>query len=82
MFWTSSPTYLKSYNKFYEDISIAKGISGQEIFRFSDIIKIQRKSQSATKKIIPDGKEMSESIDHTDIEYAFVEDFSNMYRTA
>ena len=81
MFWTSSPTYLKSYNKFYEDISIAKGISGQEIFRFSDIIKIQRKSQSATKNI-PDGKEMSESIDHTDIEYAFVEDFSNMYRTA
>ena len=29
-------TYLKSYNKFYEDISIAKGLSGEDMFKFSD----------------------------------------------
>ena len=30
-------TYLKSYNKFYKDISIVIGLSNEEIFKFSDI---------------------------------------------
>ena len=33
--------YLKSHNIFYKDISISKGLSGQDIFRFSDIAEIQ-----------------------------------------
>ena len=34
-------TYLKSYNKFYDDISIAKRLSSEEMFKSSDIVKIQ-----------------------------------------
>ena len=43
-------TYLKSYNKFHEDISIAKGLSSEEMFKFSDINEIQRQSECATEK--------------------------------
>ena len=28
------PTYLKSYNKFYDDISIAKGLLSEDMFKF------------------------------------------------
>ena len=31
--------YLKSHKKLYEDI--AKGLSGEEMFKFSDILEIQ-----------------------------------------
>ena len=33
--------YLKLYNKFYEDTSFARGLSGDDIFMFSNIFKIQ-----------------------------------------
>ena len=34
-------TYLKSYNKFYEDISIAKRLTNEGMFKFSpDIVEI------------------------------------------
>ena len=33
-------TYLKSHNKFYEDISIPKGLSSEDMFRFSDNFEI------------------------------------------
>ena len=38
-------TYLKSYNKFYEDISIANGFSSEDTFKFSDIVEIQGHSE-------------------------------------
>ena len=50
---------LKSHNKFYSYISIAKGFSSEEIFRFSDIVEIQGESESAAEKTISDGEEMS-----------------------
>ena len=50
--------YLKSHNKFYEDISIAKSLLNEKIFRFSSIVEIQRKNKSVTEKLISDGKEM------------------------
>ena len=34
-------TYLKPYNKFYEDMFIGKSLSSQDMFKFSDIGKIQ-----------------------------------------
>ena len=53
---------LKSHNNFYEDISNAKGLSNEEMSRFSDILEIQGENEGVTEKIISDGKEMSESI--------------------
>ena len=50
---------LKSHNKFYSYISIAKGFSSEEIFRFSNIVEIQGESESAAEKTISDGEEMS-----------------------
>ena len=52
-------TYLESYNKFSEDISISKDLSREAMFKFSDVVEIQGQSESATKKIISDGKEMT-----------------------
>ena len=52
-------TYLKSYNKFSEDISISKDLSREAMFKFSDVVEIQGQSESATEKIISDGKEMT-----------------------
>ena len=34
-------TYLKSHNKFYEDVSIAKGLSSEDKLKFSDFVEIQ-----------------------------------------
>ena len=55
-------TYLKSYNTFYEDISIAKGLSSEDMFKFSDIDEIQGQSECVTEKNVSDGKEMTENI--------------------
>ena len=52
--------YLKSHNNVYTDISITKGHSSEELFRFSDIVEIEGEHESATEKIISDGTEMSE----------------------
>ena len=72
---------MKSHNQFYEDISIAKGLSNEKIFRFSDIVKIESKNENVTEKVISDGTEMSESINDTDKEFS-VKDPLNMLRTA
>ena len=78
--------YLKSHNKFYEDISIAKGLSSEEMFRFSDILEIQGENESITEKNISGEKKMSENIHAENIkpetEHASVEDPLNMYITA
>ena len=42
--------YLKSH-KLYEDVSIAKGLSIEYMFRFSHTVKIQENNESVTKKI-------------------------------
>ena len=39
-------TYLKSHNKIYEDISVTKGLSGEDMLNFSDIIKNQEETES------------------------------------
>ena len=44
-------TYLKSYNKFYEDIYIAKGLLSEEMFKFPDIVEIQGQSECVTGKM-------------------------------
>ena len=62
--------YLKSHHKFYEDISIAKGLSSKDMLRFSDIVEIQRQNENVTKKIISDRKETSENRNDTETEYA------------
>ena len=51
-------TYLKSHNKFYEDISITKGLSKEDMLNFSDINQNQEETESVTENGILDGKEM------------------------
>ena len=55
--------YLKYHKKLYANISIAKGISGEEVFRFSDIVEIRGENESIDEKI--DATEMSEGINDT-----------------
>ena len=53
------------------------------MFKFSDIVQIQKKSEFATEKNVSDRKEMAENInDRSEIEFATVEDPLNMHRTA
>ena len=54
-------TYLKSYSKFYADISFEKDLSSAEMLRFSDIVEVQGENESVTIPINFDGTEMSES---------------------
>ena len=49
-------TYLKSHNKFYEDISAQKGLSGEDMLKFSDINENQEETESVTENGISDGK--------------------------
>ena len=49
--------YLKSHNKLYKDVSITKGLSSEDMLRFSVInIEIQGKNDSATEKLFWMGK--------------------------
>ena len=76
-------TYLKLHNKYYEDISIAKGLSSEDMFKFSDIVEVQGRSEWVLQKNVSDGKEMAENInDRSKTEFASVEDPLNMHRTA
>ena len=43
-------SYLKSYNTFYDNIFIAKGLTGEEMFKFSDIVEIQGQCECVTVK--------------------------------
>ena len=53
-------TYLKSCNKFYENISIAKGLSSEDMFKFSDVFEIQVQSERVIEKNVSDVKEMTD----------------------
>ena len=44
-------TYLKYYNKFYEDISVAKGLSSVDMFKFSNIVEVQGQSECVSENI-------------------------------
>ena len=44
--------YLKTRNKFYEDISISEGLSSQEMINFSGIDKHQDVTESIHLKVI------------------------------
>ena len=50
-------TNLKLHNKFYEDISIAKGHSSEDMFKFSDIVEIQGETEKSTAESICNAKE-------------------------
>ena len=55
-------TYLKSHYKFYGNISIAKSLSSEDMFKFFDIVEIQGQSKCVTKKSVSDAREMTENI--------------------
>ena len=72
-------TYLKSHNNFYEDISITKSLSSEDMFRFSDInIDIQGENESVVGKNINDGEGITRKMK----QYGSVEDALDMHRTA
>ena len=54
-------TYLKSNNKSYEDISVTKDPSGEDMLKFSDIIEIQEETESVNENGISDEKEMNKN---------------------
>ena len=75
--------HLKSYNKFYEGISIAKDLSSKDMSKFSDIVEIQGQSECVIEKKISGRKESTENVnDRIETEFASVEDPLNMHRTA
>ena len=71
--------YLKSNNKFYEDVSISKGLLSKDKFKFSDIVEIQGQNKNVNEKIISDRKKISENRNDTETEYDSVEDPLNMH---
>ena len=77
-------TYLKSHNKFYEDISTTKGLSSKDMLNFSDTNENQQETESVTENSVSDGKEMSKNNDKNanEAESVSAEDPLNMHRTA
>ena len=67
--------YLKSHNKFYEDISLAKGLSNEDMLTFSDFVEMLGETQKGTAESI-------ENVNESEKEYASVEDPLDMHRTA
>ena len=59
-------SYLKSRKKFYENISIPKGLSSEDMFRLSDIAEIQGQNKNVTEKNFSDRKEVSENRNGTE----------------
>ena len=57
-------TYLKSYDQFSVDIFITNGLSNENTFKFSNIIKIQGQSESVTENKISGGKEMTKNVNY------------------
>ena len=87
IFWTSLSTirqalsYLKSYDKVMK-ISIAKGLSSEDILKFSNVFEIQGHYQCVTEKNISDGKEITENRNgRSEPEFALVEDLLHIHRT-
>ena len=76
-------TYLKSCNKFYEDISISKGLLSEDMFKFSDIVEIQGQSDCVTEKNVSHAKKMTENInDRSETEFTSFKNPLNTHRTA
>ena len=44
-------TNFNAQNKFYKDISIAKSLLSEEMFKFSNIVQVQGETKSNTEKI-------------------------------
>ena len=61
--------YLKTHNKFYEDISISESLSSKEMINFSGIDKHQDVTESIHTKVISN-----------ETEYGSVEDPLSMHR--
>ena len=60
---------MKSHNIFCKDISITKGLSREDMFRFSGVnVEIQAKNERATREITFHKKEMMENIKVTESE--------------
>ena len=76
-------SYLKSHNKFCEDISIGKVLSSEDMFKFSDIVEMSGKTEGDTENI-SDEKEMTKNVNDTRsrTEFASFEDPLYMHRTA
>ena len=76
-------SYLKSHNKFCKDISIGKGLSSEDMFKFSDIVEMSGKTEGDTENISNE-KEMTKNVNDTRsrTEFASFEDPLNMHRTA
>ena len=66
--------YLKSHIKFYEDISITKSLSSEDMLIFFDINENQEETESVTENSISDGKEMNKNNNEnaSEAEYASV----------
>ena len=73
---------MKTHNKFYEDISVTKGLSVEGMFNFSDNNENQEENESVTENGTLDGKEMSKNNNEntSEAEYASVEDPLNMHK--
>ena len=59
----------------YECITLAKGLSSENMCRFSNI-------ESVIEKIVSVGKEMNENMNDTEIEYSLVKYSLNIHRSA
>ena len=55
--------YLKTHNKFYEDISISEGLSSKEVINFSHIDEHQDVAESIHKKLISNQTEYNSGED-------------------
>ena len=68
----------------WKDISIARGLSSEETFKFSSIVEFQGETESFTERNISVWKEMNKNINGTrsETEFTAVEDPLNMHRTA
>ena len=71
--------YLKSHIKFYEDISIEKGLSSEDMLKFSNLVEMQGETEKSTAESICKAKE---NANESETEYPLVEDPINIYRTA
>ena len=54
----------------------------RKLFRSSENVEIQGENESVTKKIVSNGKEMSESLNDTYTVYASVEHLQNKHKSA
>ena len=70
--------YLKSHIKFYGDISIEKGLSSEDMLKFSSFVEMQGETEKCTAESICNAKE---NANESETEYPLVEDPINIHRT-